>query len=177
MGLGSDGDWPDEINDPMVCCEMLYGLAEQLEQYKLNIEAQGESPKGPKPFNVESSEYQHFVSEIEDLRDEKDAIRLERDGLLSEVKRLARRESVLKDSIQHEDARLKSLKSSTHLFADKNDWKSPINGIKSEYNLVTTPNKNPNLPTPTQFPSQHNRGNSVPQPRNPPPDPPSTTPF
>jgi hypothetical protein len=121
MGLGSSGDWPDEINDPMVCCEMLYGLAEQLEQYKLNIEAQDSSPKGPKPFNIESSEYQNFVSEIEDLRDEKDAIRLERDGLLGEVKRLARRESVLKDSIQQEDARLKSLKSSTHLFTDRND--------------------------------------------------------
>jgi hypothetical protein len=55
------------------------------------------------------------------LRDEKDAIRLERDGLLGEVKRLARRESVLRDSIQQEDARLKSLKSSTHLLTDKND--------------------------------------------------------
>jgi hypothetical protein len=172
MGLRGSGDWPDQINDPMMCCEMLYGLAEQIEQYKQNIEQQVSNQKA-KSFNIESSEYQNFMTEIEELRDEKDAIRLDRDNLINEVKHLTRRQSVVKDSIIHEEARLKSLKSSTHQFT-RDDLKSPNNPNRSGYNINSTPGTKGNAAhikkgslgmTAPRASAQNSRENSISKPR------------
>lgn len=113
---GDEEEENKNITDPLSCCEMLYSLAEKLEEYKNSLESNS------KKQEIESTEMNKYMSEIEDLREEKDAIRAERDHLFNEVNTLRSAQEKLKEAIQKEDfelAKLKSLKASS-VFAYEN---------------------------------------------------------